>query len=199
MTDNTDIDYRNVSYDTSKPPEEWSYQARRAYILEQELLVRGHPDNVNWSELARKFDKSKSTIHRDKERLLDYLGEDIDEGRIRALGMSLFESGLLEITDDEDRDPFDAVSFYRTWVQTMREFGMIEQAVRPEDEEEDMATLSPEGLSISIAPAPAELDLDEEELAALPERDRPDALNANGNGNGNANGVEPEAEEAVSE
>lgn len=190
-----DHDYREIDYpkqDDYEPggPNEgeeypsmadWHYAQRRAYILENHLLDKGHPDMVNWSELARLFDKSKSTIHRDKERLTEYLSAGASEERMKALGMSLFESGLLEITSDDDRDAFEEVKFYKMWVTTLREFGTLPPAANRSDLDDDGELKAPDEINVSVGGVSAsDVDLDDDEAEGIPDRDLPDAYRDEG-------------------
>jgi len=164
------LDYREIDYPTDKPRAEWGHAARRAYILEQEIEEVGHPDLINWSRLAREFDKSKSTLHNDKEKLLEYIVDETDEARVKQIGLSIFEKGLLRISSDDDYDPFDEASFFKMWASTLDEFGLIDL---DDEDEEDLFTTGDDatgGVTVQIAGVSAD-DVDDSEL---PERDRPD-------------------------
>lgn len=166
----SELDYREIDYDTGKPKSEWGHAARRAYILEQHLEEKGHPELINWSRLAREFDKSKSTIHNDKEKLLEYVVDETDEERVKQIGLSIFEKGLLRISSDDDYDPFDEASFFKMWASTLDEFGLIDL---DEDEEDDLFVSGSDeagGVTVQIAGVSGD-DVDDDEL---PERDRPD-------------------------
>ena len=43
----SDHDYRAITWDEGEPMDEWHYTHRRAWILQNELLEKGHPDLVN--------------------------------------------------------------------------------------------------------------------------------------------------------
>lgn len=165
-----DLDYREIDYPTDKPRSEWGHAARRAYILEQELEEVGHPDLINWSRLAREFDKSKSTLHNDKEKLLEYVVDETDEARVKQIGLSIFEKGLLRISSDDDYDPFDEASFFKMWASTLDEFGLIDL----DDDEDDDLFVSGEGEGAGVTVQIAGVSGDDVDDADLPERDRPD-------------------------
>jgi len=189
----TDIDYRSVSWDEGEPPEEWHYSHRRAWILENELLEKGHPDLVNWSELARRFDKAKSTIHNDKEVLTDYLVQDLDEDRVDLIGQSIFEKGLRELvtpnekekmrpdgtveTFEEDPDWFEVAQFYRMWLDTLQKRGKVEKA--PEEVEATVGGGLQE-VAVEVAGVAPD-DLDADDLDDMPEQDKPPELRDGGN------------------
>lgn len=165
----SDLDYREIDYPTDKPRSEWGHAARRAYILEQELEEVGHPDLINWSRLAREFDKSKSTIHNDKQKLLKYIVDETDEARVKQIGLSIFEKGLLRISSDDDYDPFDEASFFKMWASTLDEFGLIDL----DDDEDDDLFVSGEGEGAGVTVQIAGVSGDDVDDDELPERDRP--------------------------
>jgi hypothetical protein len=186
----SDHDYRMIEWDEGKPLDEWHYTHRRAWILQNELLEKGHPDLVNWSELARRFGKSKSTIHRDKEVLTEFLANDIDEDRIDLIGQTIFERGLRQLLTTttetkmrpdgstvEIEKPPDygaAANFYRMWVDTLARRGKTEW--KDPDKQEDSEATVEGGLRQVVTEvagvAPDELD----DLDGMPDRDKPPEL-----------------------
>lgn len=162
------VDYRNLSLPTDKAPSEYSYQERRADILQNYILDKGHPDSVNWSELARYYDKSKSTLHNDKETLTEWIVADLDVGRVSGIASALFEQGLLEIQADDDYDAFDYHSFVSRWVGTLDKLGVLD--LEDADEEDPFSTGGDgDGITVSISGVSA----DDVDAADLPEQDRP--------------------------
>ena len=163
------VDYRNLSLPTDKAPADYSYQERRADILQNFVLDKGHPDAVNWSELSRYYDKSKSTLHNDKETLTEWIVDDLDVARVSGIASALFEQGLLEIQADDDYDAFDYHAFVAKWTSTLEKLGVLDL----EDDDEDLFRAGGqegEGITVSISGVSAdEVDLDD-----LPEQDRPD-------------------------
>lgn len=166
-----DVDYRDMDLPTDKTPEEYSYQERRADILQNYILDKGHPDAVNWSKLARYYGKSKSTLHNDKETLTEWLIEELDIQRVSGIGTSLFEQGLLEIQADDDYDPFDYHSFVSRWVKTLDKLGVIDL---DEDDDEDLfVTGDADGTGVTVEIAGVEAD--DVDLGGMPDRDLPDS------------------------
>jgi uncharacterized protein (DUF111 family) len=186
----SDHDYRMIEWDEGTPLSEWHYTHRRAWILQNELLERGHPDLVNWSELARRFDKSKSTLHRDKEVLTEFLTDDLDDDRIDLIGQTIFEKGLRDLltpTEEKKMKPdgtieviekppnyTGAAKFYRMWVDTLARRGRTEW--KDPDKREDSEAVVEGGLrqvAVEVAGvAPEELD----DLDDMPDRDKPPEL-----------------------
>lgn len=161
-----DVDYRNLSIPTDKSPEDYDYRYRRADILQNYLLDKGHPDAVNWSELSRYYSKSKSTLHNDKETLTQYLVQELDVGRISEISTSLFEAGLLELQADEDMGPFDYHSFVSRWIDTLDDLGVLDLE---SGEDPFGSARDGEGITVSISGVSADAMDDSE----LPEQDRP--------------------------
>lgn len=162
------VDYWALEPPEDKDPPDYSYQERRADILHNYLLNHKHPEDVNWSELARYYEKSKSTIHNDKTTLLDYLIEEFDARRIKQLGLSLFEAGYREVVADEDYGPFDEINFYNRWIETLDKLGFLDLG----DEDAEDLFLSEDGeggVTVEIAGVAAS-DVEDD----LPEQDRPE-------------------------
>lgn len=67
-------DYAAIDVPTTKPPADYHYTERRADLLQQVLDV-GHPDFLNQTELAERYDVNQSTISRDLSRLADHVRE----------------------------------------------------------------------------------------------------------------------------
>jgi hypothetical protein len=185
-----DPDYREIEWDEGVPMSEWHYTHRRAYILETELLEKGHPGLVNWAELARRFDKAKSTLHKDKQRLKDYLAGDVDDDRIDLIGQVIFKKGLRDLLTPttekkmrpdgsivEIEKPPDyqaAAEFYRLWVDTLARRGKTEwgDPMDAGDEEGAVEGGLREVVTEVAGVAPEELD----DLDDMPDRDKPPEL-----------------------
>lgn len=75
-------DYSTLDF-PDKPRTEWHYTHRRAELLQ---LVReaGHPDDVNQTELAERYDVSQQQISKDLDRLGEHTRANVDLDR-RAL------------------------------------------------------------------------------------------------------------------
>lgn len=176
-----DYDYMEIEPPSGEDPVEWHYSHRRAWILKNEVLEKGSVEAVNWKELSDQFDKSTSTLHNDKEKLVAFLGQDVDEDKIRARGRALFEQVLRDVQaryndpDDSEIGPERVINVYRTWVKTLREFGQLPPAADdPRHDKEEDGSDVPAEISVGIAGVEADR-FEEEELQDLPEQDRPDA------------------------
>ena len=177
-------DYDSLEPPTDEPREEWHYSHRRAWILEHQVLAKGSLDAVNWSELAEMFSKSKSTLHKDKRRLAEYLAADVNEEEVRARGRAIFETVLRDALADY-RDPDNTkmtaerlLNVYRTWIKTLREFGQLPPAAddpRFEDDEDEDDL--PDRIEVGLSAVEA-TEFDPDALAELPEQDRPEEVEA---------------------
>lgn len=166
----TSVNYWEVEIPEEEDPSGYGYQARRADILRHFLIDKRHPDEVNWSELARYYEKSKSTIHNDKVTLLEYITEEFDAERVRSLGVSMFEGAIREVLTDDDYDAFDEHALYAKWLDTLDTLGLID--LDEGDDAEDLFLSDDEGgISVEIAGVAA-ADVD---MSDLPEQDRPGA------------------------
>jgi hypothetical protein len=179
-----EYDYEAIEWPLGEDPKEWHYSHRRAWILENEIYANGSIEAVNWSELAEQFGKSKSTLHRDKKRLVEYLGMSVEEEKVRARGRTLFEAILRDVreqyNDPEDSamTPERVLNIYRTWVKTLREFGQLPpKANDPRHDKDDDATEVPEEISVGISGVEADR-FDPDDLDSLPEQDKPAELTA---------------------
>lgn len=73
-----EIDYAAVHVPEGKRPEEYHYTERRAEILNK-IRSGSSPWQLNQSELARRYDVSQPTIHKDLKRLKTYLKDNLGE------------------------------------------------------------------------------------------------------------------------
>ena len=164
----TSVNYWEVEIPEDKDPSEYGYQARRADILRHYLIDKRHPDEVNWSELARYYDRGKATLHNDKQTLLEYITQEFSEERVRKLGVSMFEGAIREVLADDDYDAFDEHALYAKWISTLDKLGLLDL---DEEDAEDLF-LDPDegGISVEIAGVAA----DDVDLSDMPEQDRPD-------------------------
>lgn len=71
-------DYDSIHVPEGKKPEEYHWTERRAEIL-QEIQSGTSPWQINQSALARKYDVSQPMIHKDLNRLKEYLRHNLGE------------------------------------------------------------------------------------------------------------------------
>jgi hypothetical protein len=69
-------DYSQIPVPEQKPPEEYTYNERRAEIL-QLIEKKGHPWGFNYSELGRRYDVSHQQIRKDFMKLKEWYGDKI--------------------------------------------------------------------------------------------------------------------------
>jgi len=76
-------DYAKVTVPDGEPPEEYTYNERRAEIL-QLIERKGHPWGFNKSELGRRYGVSDVQIHKDFNRIKDWYRDRIGEDAATA-------------------------------------------------------------------------------------------------------------------
>lgn len=84
QTDANIIDYMSVKEPTDKPFSQYNYIERRANLLRETLSV-GSSRLLNRTKLADKFNVAISTISRDIDRVDEYMANNIDETKGKAL------------------------------------------------------------------------------------------------------------------
>lgn len=72
------VDYSAIPVPDEKRPPEYTYNERRAEIL-QLIEQKGHPWGFNYSELGRRYDVSHETIRKDFALLKDWYQDRIGE------------------------------------------------------------------------------------------------------------------------
>ncbi|WP_049971135.1 HTH domain-containing protein [Haladaptatus cibarius] len=111
-----DIDYRVITVPEDTPPDEYSWQQRRAEIL-QIIERANHPRAVNQTRLGERYDVSQSQISQDIDRLREYIVDAISETRADAFTESIYRTaieGLLE--QDDYRGVVRAVESRNDWL-----------------------------------------------------------------------------------
>jgi len=76
-------DYSAITVPEEKAPEEYTYNERRAEIL-QLIEQKGHPWGFNKSELARRYGVSDVQVHKDFDRLKDWYEDRIGDDAKQA-------------------------------------------------------------------------------------------------------------------
>jgi DeoR/GlpR family transcriptional regulator of sugar metabolism len=76
-------DYSQIPIPDDKPPEDYTFNERRAEIL-QLIERKGHPWGFNYSQLGRRYGVSHNTIRKDFDRLKDWYGDKIGEDAKQA-------------------------------------------------------------------------------------------------------------------
>lgn len=82
-TEPSSTDYATVEIPTTKPPEEFTYQERRADLLRQ-IRDLGHPSMIKQVEAADRYGVSQGQISKDLSRLAESVREHIVDRDRRA-------------------------------------------------------------------------------------------------------------------
>ena len=110
-------DYATVEVPTTKPPEEFTYQERRADLLRQ-IRDLGHPSMINQCEAADRYGVSQGQISKDLDRLAESVREHIVDRDRRAFTVDSVVrkaiQGLLE--EGEYRKAAQTVMEYDEWL-----------------------------------------------------------------------------------
>lgn len=108
-------DYLSVDL-PSKPPEEYNYRERRARLL-QLITEHGHPDAINQTEMADRFDVSQQQISKDIQRLGEYVhGRVLDRNQRALIVQSVTNRALRGLLDEgEYRKAAKTAMEYDEW------------------------------------------------------------------------------------
>jgi len=75
----SNVDYSKIPVPDDKPPEEYTYNERRAEIL-QLMERKGHPWGFNKAELSRRYGVDRKMVYKDFDRVKawyrDHIGDD---------------------------------------------------------------------------------------------------------------------------
>ena len=123
-------DYLAVSPPPDVAPENLHYVPRRAEILDRILQV-GSPSGIDRAQLADHYQKNRSTIKRDVDALVEYLGDYLDE--IIAETFALRRRVLSDLLHDDDWR-----ASARAWeIQTEWAFDVLDVLGDDADDEDD--------------------------------------------------------------
>lgn len=91
-------DYSTLEF-PDKPRTEWHYSHRRAELLQ---LVReaGHPDDLNQTELAERYDVSQQQISKDLSRLGAHIRANVDLDRRALVVNSVIQRSIRGMMND---------------------------------------------------------------------------------------------------
>lgn len=99
----SNVEWAAVNIPDDKDPGEYDYRERRADILRIMREDRKAPWEMNKSELARRFDVSRTTIHTDfKEHLKPYLHDRVGEDAEFETN-DMFRDAIENIRNDAER------------------------------------------------------------------------------------------------
>ncbi|WP_089669390.1 hypothetical protein [Halobacterium jilantaiense] len=106
----------------AKPPEEFTYQERRADLLSQ-IEDLGHPKLLNQSEQAERFGVSQTQIHKDLDRIAESSREHVADRDRRALTVeSVVNRAVIGLLREEKyRKAARTVMEFDEWCQEFQE------------------------------------------------------------------------------
>jgi len=76
-------DYSQIPVPNDKPPAEFTYNERRAEIL-QLIERKGHPWGFNYTQLGERYGVTRQQIAKDFDRIKDWYGDKIGEDATQA-------------------------------------------------------------------------------------------------------------------
>lgn len=115
---------KDVQIPETKSPPEFSYVERRAAIY-AEILDCGHPDLLNRTALAQKYDVHHSTISRDIDAIADEVRDELGSDAVLILN-TVFQTALRETV--ESGDWMSAVRIAEKWSDWLFDRGVQEKA-----------------------------------------------------------------------
>lgn len=118
-------DYGSVDVPTTKPPESFTYQERRADLLKQ-IRDLGHPSMLNQTEMADRYGVSQQQISKDLDRISESVREHLTDRDRRALNVQSVVQRAIRgmLADEEWRAAARTAIQYQDWVQ---EFADVER------------------------------------------------------------------------
>lgn len=123
-------DYTTVKVPTTKPPEEFTYQERRADLLRQ-IRDLGHPSMINQTEAAERYGVSQSQISKDLTRLSGSVREHLVDRDRRAFAVDSVVRrairGLLE--EEEYRKAAKTAMEWDEWITEFHDLREMEQQI----------------------------------------------------------------------
>lgn len=116
-TDSESVDYAALDL-PDKPRTEWHYTHRRAELL-QLIREAGHPDDLNQTELAEKYDVCQQQISKDLERIGQAVRDRIasPDRHILMVESVLNRSVRGLLNEGEYRDAAKTALEYDDWIQ----------------------------------------------------------------------------------
>lgn len=123
-------DYATVEIPTTKPPEEFTYQERRADLLQQ-IRDLGHPSMIHQGEAADRYGVSQAQISKDLDRLAESVREHIIDRDTRAFTVDSVVRrsirGLLE--EGEYRKAAQTAMEYDEWLTEFHDLALLAERV----------------------------------------------------------------------
>jgi hypothetical protein len=129
-------DYESLDI-PAKPAPEYSWQQRRAELL-QLVKQAGHPDALNQTELADRYDVSQQQISKDLDRLAEYASDTLGNRR-DLVSEAVFQRAMEGLMQQEEyRKAARTVADWNEWLDHRVEIEELrERLERVEDLLED--------------------------------------------------------------
>lgn len=109
-------DYSQVPIPEQTPPEEYTYNERRAEIL-QLIERKGHPWGFNYTQLGERYGVTRQQIAKDFDRLKDWYGDRIGEDSLTASDLA-YRRIVQEHMDNGDLEKARrALDSWNGWLQ----------------------------------------------------------------------------------
>ena len=109
-------DYRAIDIPEDKVPSEYHWTERRAEIL-QLIEKAGHPAKVSPTRLAERYGVTKSQISQDKDRIQEYIVDNIDPVQVDGITETVYKKSIKELVDNgEYKDAVKAVESWNNWL-----------------------------------------------------------------------------------
>lgn len=129
-TESAAPDYSTVEIPTTKPPEEFTYQERRADLLQQ-IQDLGHPSMINQVEAADRYGVSQQQISKDLDRIAESVRAHLTDRSRRAFSVDTVVKrairGLLE--EEEYRKAARTAMEWDDWVTEFADIERIEREI----------------------------------------------------------------------
>ena len=142
-TEPSSTDYSTVEIPTTKPPEEYTYQERRADLLRQ-IRDLGHPSMIKQVEAAERYGVSQSQISKDLSRLAESVRDHIVDRDRRAFTVDSVVrrsiQGLLE--EEEYRKAAQTAMEWDEWLTEFHDLEVLTARVEALEDDDGDPNLS---------------------------------------------------------
>lgn len=126
MFGNETSGYAGVEVPSTKPPEEFSVEERRAELL-QIITDHGHPSMVNQTELAARYGVSQPMVHKDIDAISDDVAKRLGEHHELEIE-SVFRRSIKGLLEDEEwRKAARTAKDYSDWMTERSEIEELQE------------------------------------------------------------------------
>jgi len=124
--------HKDVDIPSGKAPEDYTYHERRAELL-QAAIEAGHPDMLNRTRFADRYDVDPSTVTRDIQALQEEIHDDLSTDA-EFVTATIYRRAIREKADKGEW--MEAVELVESWNEWLYDTGQQEKA--PDKMEMDM-------------------------------------------------------------